>query len=363
MVPQGEKPMTAAAPNAAPTLEPGAPPLPAVAGWYVAARSDQLRRTPLSRRILGRSLVLYRDSRGLPVGLEDRCPHKNVALSIGTVRGDRIVCRYHGWAFDSGGRCVDVPCHSPDERLPTCTVPRHPTVEQDGWVWVWMGGPAEPAALPPAYPRAPGYRWFELHNLMAAPLDLILENGLDCSHTGFAHDGLFRSAPTRFAEARIEETPTGLRVETVEPAPERTRDFRSLLGGRRQAVSHVDEIILPHTLRVDYHLGARAHVVTILVATPEDEWTTRVYTRMGVRYGAITGLMTPVIHWITRRVVAQDREVLENQAATMRAHGGRAFRAVVADQPATWFQRVLRRHQEGKCPPAELRRRTVQYKL
>ena len=55
--------------------------------------------------------------------------------------------------------------------------------------------------------------------------------------------------------------------------------------------------------------------------------------------------------------------MLENQAATVRAHGGRAFRGVVADQPATWFQRVLRRHQEGKCPPAELRRRTVQYKL
>ena len=355
--------MTAVAQNPAATLEPGAPPLPAVAGWYVAARSDQLRSTPLSRRILGRSLVLYRDSRGVPVGLDDRCPHKNVALSIGTVRGDRIVCRYHGWAFDSGGRCVDVPCHSPDERLPTCVVPRHPTIEQDGWIWVWMGGPPEPASAPPAYPRTPGYRWFELHNLMAAPLDLILENGLDCSHTGFAHDGLFRSAPTRFAEARIEETPTGLRVETIEPAPERTRDFRSLLGGRRQAVSHVDEIILPHTLRVDYHLGGRVHIVTILVATPEDEWTTRVYTRMGVRYGAITGLMTPVIHWLTRRIVAQDRAVLENQAATLRAHGERAFRAVVADLPATWFQRVLRRHREGQFPPAELRRRTVQYKL
>jgi phenylpropionate dioxygenase-like ring-hydroxylating dioxygenase large terminal subunit len=226
-----------------------------------------------------------------------------------------------------------------------------------------MGGPAEPPAPPPAYPRTPGYRWFELHNLMAAPIDLILENGLDCSHTGFAHDGLFRSAPTRFAEARIEETPTGLRVETIEPAPERTRDFRSLLGGRRQGVSHVDEIILPHTLRVDYHLGARVHIVTILVATPEDEWTTRVYTRMGVRYGAITGLMTPVIHWLTRRIVAQDRAVLENQAATIRTNGERAFRAVVADLPATWFQRALRRHREGKMPPDELRHRTVQYKL
>jgi len=354
---------TAAAPNAAATLEPTSPSTVATAGWYVVARSDQLGRTPLSRRVLGRSLVLYRDSKGLPVGLEDRCPHKNVALSIGKVRGDRIVCRYHGWAFDPRGRCVDVPCHSPDERLPACTVPRYPAVEQDGWVWVWMGWPVEPPAPPPSHPRTRGYRWFELHNLMAAPLDLILENGLDCSHTGFAHEGLFRSAPTRFAEARLEETPTGLRVETIEPPPEQTRDFRSLLGGRRQAVSHVDEIILPHTLRVDYHLGARVHVVTILVATPEDEWTTRVYTRMGVRYGAITALMTPVIRWITRRIVAQDRAVLENQAATLRTHGGRAFRAVVADQPATWFQRVLRRHQEGKCPPAEFRRRTVQYKL
>ena len=353
----------AAAPNTPVTPEPASPPLPAVVGWFVAARSDQLRRTPLSRRVLGRSLVLSRVAGGRPVVLDDRCPHKNVALSIGTVRGDRIVCRYHGWAFNPAGRCVDVPCHSPAERLPACAVPRHPAVVPDGWVWVWIGGPAEPPAPPPEYPRTPGYRWFELHNLMAAPLDLILENGLDCSHTGFAHEGLFRSAPTRFAEARIEETPTGLRVETIEPPPERTRDFRSLLGGQRQAVSHVDEIILPHTLRVDYHLGARVHVVTILVATPEDEWTTRVYTRMGVRYGAITALMTPVIQWITRRIVAQDRAVLENQAATVRAHGGRAFRTVVADQPATWFQRVLRRYQEGTFPPVELHRRTVRYKL
>ncbi|MFN0180919.1 MAG: Rieske 2Fe-2S domain-containing protein [Gemmatimonadales bacterium] len=352
-----------AEPNTATPPETGSPRLPAAGGWYVAARSEELRRAPLSRRILGQSVVLYRDSRGAPVGLEDRCPHKNVALSIGTVRGDRIVCRYHGWSFDPGGRCVDVPCHSPEEHFPTCTVPRHPAVERDGWIWIWMGEPANPPAPPPAHPMTPGYRWFELHNLMAAPLDLILENGLDCSHTGFAHDGLFRSAPTRFAEARIEETPTGIRVETVEPPPERTRDFRSLLSGRRRAVRHVDEIILPHTLRVDYHLGAGVHVVTILVATPEDEWTTRVYTRMGVRYGAITPLMTPVIRWITRRVVAQDRAVLENQAATLRAHGGRAFRTVVADQPATWFQRALRRHREGTFPPAELRRRTVRYKL
>src|SRR5207249_6545831 len=53
---------------------------------------------------------------------------------------------------------------------------------------------------------------------------------------------------------------------------------------------HIDEVILPHTLRVDYWIGDHAHVVTILVATPEDDYRTRVYTRMGVRYGWLTPL-------------------------------------------------------------------------
>jgi len=330
--------------------------------WYVAARSDQLGRQPLSRTVLGRPIVLYRPAADRVAVLEDRCPHKNVALSIGAVVGETLQCRYHGWRFDPAGACVEVPCHSPDERRPQCGIRAYPVVEQDGWIWVDLAEAGTPFAPPPRYPRDPRYGWFELHNVMDAPLDLILENGMDCSHTGFAHRGLFRSEPTRYATARIEETATGVRVETTEPPGETTRDVRSLLGLKRE-VRHVDELILPHTLRVDYWMGNLAHIVTILICTPEDDRHTRVYTRMGVYYRWVTGLMTRVVERVTRKVVAQDKAILESQAETIRRFGGRSFRAVVADQPATWIQRAIRRHPEGREPSETLRRREVVYKL
>ena len=152
--------------------------------WFVAARSDELTLDgPLPRLVNGVPVVLYRDSTGRVAALEDRCPHKNVALSLGRVQGDLLQCRYHGWRFDRGGAVVDVPCHAPSEKLPACAVRAFAAVERDGWIWVTLGADGAPPE-PPSYPRDPAYGWFELQNMIHAPVDLILENGLDCSHTG-----------------------------------------------------------------------------------------------------------------------------------------------------------------------------------
>ena len=52
-------------------------------GWYVAALSREIGRTPLARWILGEPLVLYRTEAGAPVALSDRCPHRAAQLSKG----------------------------------------------------------------------------------------------------------------------------------------------------------------------------------------------------------------------------------------------------------------------------------------
>jgi phenylpropionate dioxygenase-like ring-hydroxylating dioxygenase large terminal subunit len=318
-------------------------------------------RKPLARRILGDSIVLYRTSAGV-AALEDRCPHKNVALSIGRVVGDTLQCRYHGWKFDPAGRCVDMPCHAPDERVPACTVPRYPAVEQDGWVWVHVGD-TPPVAGPPQHPRDDRLRWFELHGLIAAPLDLVLENGVDCSHTGFAHKGLFRSEPTQFVEAVIEETETGVRIETIgEGRPSDKRDARLLSGGSGP-MKHVDEFIAPHTIRVDYWNGDKMHIVTILVCTPEDDSTTRTYTRMGVYYRGLSRVVAPAVELLTRVVVRQDKRILNSQAQQIRAFGRRKFRSVAADTPSAWFQQAFRRALRKAPPSHPLRSKRVTYRL
>src|SRR4051812_19506833 len=77
--------------------------------WFVACTSAQLRRGQvLARRLQGTPLALFRTDGGAIAALLDRCPHRNVPLSAGTVRGDALECRYHGWRFDGAGECVAI---------------------------------------------------------------------------------------------------------------------------------------------------------------------------------------------------------------------------------------------------------------
>ncbi len=46
--------------------------------WYVAARAEEISRTPLARTILAEPVVLYRGENRSLVALEDRCVHRSL---------------------------------------------------------------------------------------------------------------------------------------------------------------------------------------------------------------------------------------------------------------------------------------------
>jgi nitrite reductase/ring-hydroxylating ferredoxin subunit len=93
--------------------------------------------------------VVWRDNSGVAHVWEDRCPHRGMKLSFGFVRGDHIACLYHGWQYDTGGRCRYIPAH-PDLEVPaTITVPVFTTVEALGMIWT-SAEPEESRAPPPA---------------------------------------------------------------------------------------------------------------------------------------------------------------------------------------------------------------------
>src|SRR5262245_24574726 len=77
--------------------------------WYIAAYSREVTRTPMDRWLMGESVVLYRKNDGVAVALQNRCPHRSFPLSKGKLEGDNIVCGYHGFKFDTAGKCVQVP--------------------------------------------------------------------------------------------------------------------------------------------------------------------------------------------------------------------------------------------------------------
>lgn len=107
--------------------------------WHIAAFSRELgTRFPLARTLLDTPLVLFRDAGDQVVALEDRCPHRNVALSLGALEMGTVRCGYHGWRFDGRGQCVEAPTQLARAPLPTACVRRFEARERDGFVWVLL---------------------------------------------------------------------------------------------------------------------------------------------------------------------------------------------------------------------------------
>jgi vanillate O-demethylase monooxygenase subunit len=95
--------------------------------WYVGAWSHEIGERPFARRILDLPVAFFRRADGRPAALLDRCPHRLLPLSRGTVVGDVLQCGYHGMCFDGEGRCTRVPAQN---RIPTdAQVRSFPVVE------------------------------------------------------------------------------------------------------------------------------------------------------------------------------------------------------------------------------------------
>jgi vanillate monooxygenase len=108
--------------------------------WYVAAWASEVGAAPLARTICSEPVMLYRTGAGAVAALEDRCCHRNLPLSMGTVEGDAIRCGYHGLKYDARGACIEIPGQK--QIPPGARVRAYPLVERWKMLWIWMGNPA-----------------------------------------------------------------------------------------------------------------------------------------------------------------------------------------------------------------------------
>ncbi len=117
--------------------------------WQPVAASDRLGDLPLKVKILGEELVLFRDRKGRPGLLYPRCMHRGTSLYYGRVEPDGIRCCYHGWLFDTQGRCLDQPCEPEGGRhRDSARQPWYPVQERYGLVFAYMGPAAKQPVLP-----------------------------------------------------------------------------------------------------------------------------------------------------------------------------------------------------------------------
>jgi phenylpropionate dioxygenase-like ring-hydroxylating dioxygenase large terminal subunit len=193
--------------------------------WYVAALDRELGSTPLAVRVLDEAIVLYRQSDGSAVALEDACPHRKLPLSMGRIKGDDIECGYHGLTFDCSGRCVRVP--GADRIPPAARVRAYPIHQRYGLLWIWMGDAdrADPATIYPVeHWGDPAWGVNESDAMtMACNYLYITDNLLDPSHVSWVHQTSFASSACAETPLEITLADSGITVwrwmNGDEPAP------------------------------------------------------------------------------------------------------------------------------------------------
>ena len=108
--------------------------------WYAVAQDKNIAKNQIIEvKFWNNSVAVYRDSRGALHAIEDRCAHRQLKLSIGQVKGDRLVCDYHGWEYDTAGNLVHIPHELFGHKMPTCKLKTFAVRVRYGLVWVFFG--------------------------------------------------------------------------------------------------------------------------------------------------------------------------------------------------------------------------------
>src|SRR6185295_10467373 len=143
-------------------------------------------------RILGETLVLFRDKSGNVGLLEDRCPHRGVSLSYGRVEARGIACAYHGWLYDIKGNCLDTPAEPPESKFClTVKQKAYPVQKLAGLYWAYFG--PQPAPVMPKYDvwaRTDGWHWLRALPQLDCNWLQAMENSVDTAHLHILHQEL-----------------------------------------------------------------------------------------------------------------------------------------------------------------------------
>ena len=331
--------------------------------WFIACTSRELRGAPIARTLLGLPLVLFRDGKGQAGTLLDRCPHRNVPLSLGEVVEGQLQCAYHGWRFDGEGACKFVPSLSGESEGRARRAPAFPTIEQDGFVWVYPTPGAKPETGPYQLPYVNERGYTTVRHTVEAESTMYsaLENALDVPHTAYLHRGLFRSKSRNITiNAVVRRGADRVEAEYVgEPRP--TGLVARILSPSGGLVTHFDRFILPSIAQVEYRIGTENHLMVSAAMTPVTDFLTRIYAVVSFRLRIPGWLVVPFLKPLALRIFAQDAVILRRQTETIQRFGGEQFASTEIDVLGKHIWRLLRAAERGDVPrEAALEESTVQ---
>jgi 5,5'-dehydrodivanillate O-demethylase len=161
--------------------------------WHPVSATVELDSAPVKAvRLLGESLVLFRDQGGGIGLLQEACPHRGASLAGGTTEDAGIRCPFHGRVYNARGESTDEPFGSLEGGVSESSRAKaYPVEELGGLIFAYMG--PEPAPLLPRY--VPIAREDALKQINGTSIACnwlqVMENLLDPCHVESLHGRYF----------------------------------------------------------------------------------------------------------------------------------------------------------------------------
>lgn len=325
--------------------------------WYVAAWDHEVTRELLPRRICNTPVILYRKLNGQVAALEDACWHRMLPLSKGHLRGDEVVCGYHGLVFNPQGRCTEMP--SQETLNPSACVRTYAVAERHRFVWIWMGDPAlaDVSRIPNVFQNSdPAWAGDGGTTHLACDYRLLVDNLMDLTHETFVHSSSIGNRAVAEAPFTVSHTDAHARVTRwmidIEPPP----FFRKQLGkpgnvDRWQVVTFLP----PSTVTIDVGVaptgtgapqGDRSKGLSgfvIHTSTPETDRSSHYFWAFLRDYELRDQRLTTEWRESARRIFAEDKEILEAQQNAVDEYPDRQFYNLNIDGGAVWARRLIDR--------------------
>jgi phenylpropionate dioxygenase-like ring-hydroxylating dioxygenase large terminal subunit len=177
--------------------------------WFLACFEDELKKNSfLKRKITGEEILVFKNEKGEVAALEDRCCHRNVHLSNGQVKGNNVQCGYHGWEFNTEGKCVHIPMLENSSNIPSSAcIKSYPLQKKYKAYWVYVGEASKMSeASIPELEELDHYPFVYYAHTLKANIKLVAESLFDAQHINHVHKNSIRTLLGKLREPKTDFT-------------------------------------------------------------------------------------------------------------------------------------------------------------
>lgn len=313
--------------------------------WYAVCTSDEVTTLPHKVTVNDVSYVLFRGEDGAVIACQAHCPHRGCDLSLGKVEADKIVCAFHGWAFNKDGVCTRIPANRSGAVIPKQAALRmYPTTEKHGLVWLYPIPISEETPEPlKVFPDLMHEDWHyvQFEQLWDAHFTRVVESVLDVSHLPFVHPETTGTDINPAVEGPdYELSDEGIRIFPTPFAPKHPME-------PVQADPNADkrteiELLFPNQWMIRTPVGNGNIMCTYLTFTPIDAESTKIFGVIMRNFEADSEWLDDFHLEHTLRVMSEDQTIIESIAPKEAPFQLQEEAHVPSDVPTIRFRTMLR---------------------